>query len=106
MPSLTLENIPEPLLERLRRRAEADRRSLTQEILHLLEAALEQHDRPDDAERAAPDQDRDRHQARNQAQAQADAWEALGGRWRSDLEPGEEIDRILASRTRGRQGDL
>jgi len=40
MASFTLKNIPDPLLERLRERAESDRRSLTQEILFLLEEAL------------------------------------------------------------------
>jgi len=41
-----------------------------------------------------------------QAQNQADAWAALGGRWQSDLEPEAEIDRILSTRTRGRDVEL
>ena len=39
MASLTLKNIPDELLQRLRSRAERERRSLTGEILHLLETA-------------------------------------------------------------------
>ncbi len=39
MASLTLKNIPDELLQRLRARAERERRSLTGEILHLLETA-------------------------------------------------------------------
>lgn len=40
MASLTLKNIPDELLQRLRARAERERRSLTGEILHLLETAV------------------------------------------------------------------
>lgn len=96
MASLTLKNIPDPLLERLRQRAEADRRSLTQEILHLLEGSLDRPWPPGD-----PEAD-----ARARARAQADALDALGGGWRSDLEAEEEIEQILAARTRGRDIDL
>lgn len=96
MASLTLKNIPESLLESLRERAEADRRSLTQEVLHLLESALEHPASGHDADARAL------RQARNQA----DAWAALGGRWQSDLEPEAEIDRILSARTRGRDVEL
>lgn len=96
MASLTLENIPESLLESLRERAEANRRSLTQEVLHLLESALE---RPASVHEAEA---RGMLQARNQA----DAWAALAGRWQSDLEPRVEIDRILSARTRGHDVEL
>lgn len=92
MASLTLKNIPDPLLDRLRERAASDRRSLTQEILFLLEEALA---RP--ARAAALEQE---------ARAQARAWSRLAGRWRSDLDPAEEIEEILASRTRGRDVEL
>lgn len=40
MPSLTLKNIPDGMLRALREAADRDRRSLTQEIFHLLETAL------------------------------------------------------------------
>ena len=40
MAALTLKNIPEELLEKLRLLAERDRRSLTQEILYILEHAV------------------------------------------------------------------
>jgi plasmid stability protein len=38
--SLTLKNLPDDLLQALRKAADRDRRSLTQEIIHLLEVAL------------------------------------------------------------------
>ena len=40
MPSLTIKDIPDPLLTRLRQRAATDRRSLNREVLHLLDRAL------------------------------------------------------------------
>ena len=46
MPNLTLENVPEELLVRLRAQAESDRRSLNSEILVVLETALSPH-KPD-----------------------------------------------------------
>ncbi|HUP21314.1 MAG TPA: Arc family DNA-binding protein [Thermoanaerobaculia bacterium] len=92
MASLTLKNIPDPLLERLRERAESDRRSLTQEILFLLEEAL----------RGAGGRGRQESEAR----AQADAWVGLAGRWRSQRDKDEEIEEILGSRTRGREVEL
>lgn len=39
MPSVTIKNIPEGLLERLRERAKANRRSLQAELLTILEQA-------------------------------------------------------------------
>lgn len=92
MASLTLKNIPEPVLERLRERAALDRRSLTQEILFLLEEALARPARGATLEEAA--------------RTQAGAWSALAGRWRSDRAPAEEVGEILAGRTRGRDVDL
>lgn len=40
MPNLTLKNVPEQLLERLRAQAAANRRSVNSEILTLLDEAL------------------------------------------------------------------
>ena len=42
MASLTLKGIPDDVMKRLRRRAEAERRSLNQEAIRLLETALEE----------------------------------------------------------------
>jgi plasmid stability protein len=40
MTSVTIKDIPDELMERLRRRAAKDHRSLNKEAVHLLEAAL------------------------------------------------------------------
>jgi plasmid stability protein len=40
MPTVIMENVPADVYERLQRRAAAQRRSLPEELLHLLQAAL------------------------------------------------------------------
>lgn len=92
MASLTLKNIPEPLLDRLRDRASSDRRSLNQEVLYLLEEALWRSSRDASVE--------------EEIQAQVENWSSLAGRWKSDLPVDEEIAQILDSRTAGRRIDL
>lgn len=94
MASLTLKNIPDSLLERLRARAAEDRRSVTQEMIHLLERSLE----------AAPEQTH--RDALAAARAQAEAWSRLAGRWESDQSVEDEVRGILAARTAGRGVDL
>jgi plasmid stability protein len=44
MPTLHVRNIPEPLYNRLRQRAESQNRSLSAEVVILLDFALEQSD--------------------------------------------------------------
>ncbi len=72
MASLTIKNIPDDLLERLRQKATSDRRSLNQQILRLLENAL------------ATGKPTDDRQLRSEIEAQASAWEALAGKWDSE----------------------
>ncbi len=91
MASLTLKNLPDELLQALRDAAEHDRRSLTQEIIHLLETALRV--RPKRVER--PDVD-----------TQIAEWRKLAGKWESDADSAAESRRILEKRTPGREVDL
>jgi plasmid stability protein len=89
MASLTLKNLPDDLLGALRDAAVRDRRSLTQEIIHLLEVALRGGERPAAA-----------------VEAQVAAWRKLAGKWRSDLDQATEAERIMERRTEGREVDL
>lgn len=89
MPSLTLKNVPEPLLRALRRAAEGNRRSLNQQAIHLLSAALV------GSATAAPGGTDVTHQL--------SAWRRLAGKWESDLDPDEEGRRLVAGRSRGRK---
>jgi len=93
MASLTLKNLPDALLRGLRKAAEKDRRSLTQEILHLLDAALRgrvEHPRPRGAD----------------VEAQLAAWRKLAGKWESDVDRATEAERLAERRTSGRKVEL
>lgn len=94
MASFTLKNVPDDLLRALRRAADRDRRSLTQEIIHLLDSAL--HGRsPPSAEARGMD-----------VGAQVEAWRALAGRWESDTDARREGEELMERRTPGRDIDL
>jgi plasmid stability protein len=91
MGALTLKNIPDDLLDRLKRRAAADRRSLTMEILFLLEQSLGGGESR--AAEASPE-------------PQLAAWQQVAGRWRSTQDVVSEIRAIYGARTAGRPVDL
>ena len=93
--AITLKNVPDSLLGQLRERAEADRRSLNQEILYLLEEALKEPTVGEAEERA-----------RAERLKQAEEWSRLAGLWQSDVPVKEEIEAIYAARTEGRKVDL
>ena len=95
MSSITIKEIPEELLDRLRRRAAEDRRSMNKEIIHLLAMALSLESPEVDAARLV-----------GQIEAQVQAWRQLAGRWESDVEAAEEIERIYAARSLGRPVEL
>jgi plasmid stability protein len=92
MASLTLKNLPDDLLRALRKAADKDRRSMTQEIIHLLELALGRAERsglrPSDVD------------------AQLAAWRKLAGKWQSDEDHATEAARLMTRRTRGREVDF
>jgi hypothetical protein len=90
MAALTLKNVPEELMSALRAAAEHDRRSLNQQIIHLLEAAIRNRGHGD---ALSP----------TEVQAQLAAWREMAGTWRSDVELEEEIARTVGRRTRGRK---
>ena len=93
MAALTLKNIPEELLEKLRLRAERDRRSLTQEVLYILEHAVA-------GGRV------DTYPNLEEAHRQADAWSRLAGSWISDRPVEDEVREIYDRRTEGRDVEL
>jgi plasmid stability protein len=90
MASLTLKNLPEGLLRSLRKAAEKDRRSLTQEVIYLLDTSLRRAGRSADAE----------------VETQVAAWRKLAGRWESDADRATEADQLMDQRTQGRDVDL
>lgn len=94
MASITLKNIPDHLLDRVRELAARDHRSLNKEFLHLVEMALR-------GERAGP-----ADRVREQVVAQTNAWNELAGNWKSDLDKVAETEAIYAARSTGRLVDL
>ena len=89
MSSITLKDVPEELLVRLRSAAARERRSLNQEALILIEGGL-----------AA------RETAEERAHRQVAAWRALAGAWVSDRVFEDEVADLYAARTAGRDVDL
>jgi len=87
MASITIKNIPEPLLSRVRERAKAEHRSLNKEFIHLVEMALQ-------GEQAGA-------LAREQVAQQLEAWSSLPGKWASD-DAAAEIATLYAARSEGR----
>jgi plasmid stability protein len=95
MSSITIKDVPDRLLERLRRRAQADKRSMNREAIHLLDLALT--NQPFDQGVGGNSRD---------IEDQIQAWRRLAGQWDSDLDTTAEIEQIYAARTLGRQVDL
>ena len=90
MASLTLKNIPDELLDRLRAEARREHRSLTKHALVLLSSGL-------DAAGDAPSAE---------ALDQVARWRELAGTWISDRSVEEETRELYAARTPGRLVDL
>lgn len=93
MASMTIADIPAHVLGRLQKKAAEDRRSLEQELVHILEQALT----------GDPAEDSGWTDADSEAQYQA--WCRLGV-WESDRSAEEEIRDIYSRRTQGRTVEL
>ena len=91
MRSITIKNIPEHLLARVRERANAEHRSVNKEFIQLVEAALQ-------GEQAGA-------VAREQAAQQVVAWSNLPGKWACD-DAAAETGAIYAARSQGRDVSL
>lgn len=89
MSSITLKDVPEELLVRLRAAAARDRRSLNQEALVLIDSGLTA-----------------RETAEERAHRQVEAWRALAGAWVSDREFEDDVADLYAARNSGRDVEL
>ena len=94
MASITIKNIPDQLLARLREQAATENRSMNREIIRLLDISLS-------ADRSLRPQYR-----RALADVQADAWVRLGGQWISDVSVEDEVADLYSARTGGREIEL
>ena len=89
MSSITITDVSQELLARLRAAAARDHRSLNQEALELLEGGL-----------ASREVDEDR------VRSQVAAWRALAGEWVSVQTFEDEVSELYAGRTEGRDTSL
>jgi Arc-like DNA binding domain. len=87
MSSITIKNVPEQLLDRVRERANAEHRSINKEFIQLVEAALQ-------GEQAGA-------VAREQVAQQVVAWSNLAGKWACE-DAAAETAAIYAARSEGR----
>jgi plasmid stability protein len=92
MATISLKNVPEGLLSQLRAVATDERRSLNQQILHMLDAAL--------------NADFENLGLKAACEQQTAAWKRLAGRWESRESAKAEVARIYAARTEGRTVEL
>jgi hypothetical protein len=91
MSSLTIKSFPDKLLTRLKKEAEAARRSLTQEVLFRLENSLMKKTVHKSGSEIS------------EINKQTQTWEDLAGKWESSMTLKEEIDALYKARTSGRK---
>lgn len=94
MKALTLDNIPDHLMDRLREQAQKEQRTITEQMLHILANALSA---PAGTEGELLDLE---------IHTQVAAWRHLAGGWVSDRDAEDEIEEIYAARTAGREVEL
>jgi len=95
MKSITLRNIPDELLDRLRTLSIIEKRSLNNEILIVLEKGLKR-----ESENKTNFKD---HLTRD---TQIKIWQNLCGQWKDNRSTDEIIRDIIGSRSEGRSIDL
>ncbi len=95
MKSITLRNIPDELLARLRTLAVLEKRSLNNEILMVLEKGL-----------ARESGYRTKFKTHLPMDIQIKIWQNLCGQWKDNRSTDEIIGDIIGSRSEGRSVDL
>ncbi len=93
MPNLTIRNIPQDLLEKMRNQAKAEKRSLNNEILMVLEKCVDLY-HTGNKDNPFPQE------------AQVELWEKIAGTWEDSRSTEEITADIKAHRTAGRKVDL
>ncbi|MFW5771185.1 MAG: FitA-like ribbon-helix-helix domain-containing protein [Spirochaetota bacterium] len=93
MPSLTIRNIPENVMKKIRMRSEIEKRSLNSEILLIIENGLEQRTMS-------------RSKKPVSRETRTRLWKRISGKWEDDRKTEEIIDDIYKSRSKGRDFSL
>jgi plasmid stability protein len=92
MSNLTLRNIPEIVLDKIRILSEIERRSLNSEMLFIIEDGLSSQEKK---RRRVIDKD-----------TQISLWKEIAGSWIDDRSTGEIVGDIYTNRSQGRDIDL
>jgi len=95
MKSITVRNIPDELLDRLRTLSVIEKRSLNNEILIVLEKGL-----------AKESEDKTNFKNHLSMETQIKIWQKLSGQWKDNRSTDEIIRDIIDSRSEGRSVDL
>jgi plasmid stability protein len=95
MANITVRNIPEELLNKLRTLSTLERRSLNNEILVILEKGIARESNRNSRMTASKPKD-----------TQIKVWENLCGRWKDKKQTDEVIRNVIGSRSMGREVDL
>ncbi|HBM16317.1 MAG TPA: hypothetical protein DD381_08270 [Lentisphaeria bacterium] len=96
MPSLTVRNIPDGLLDRIRILSIHERRSINNEVLAILEKGVE----------SQIVTELNKPQSILSKSTQIDLWKDLCGKWTDDRKTDEIIEDIYNARTKGRDVNL
>ena len=95
MANITIRNIPDSILEKIRTLSTIEKRSINNELLLIIEAGLnEESERKTKNENIIP------------KESQIRIWEKLMGKWEDDRSAKEIIEDIYTHRTPGRNIDL
>lgn len=95
MANITIRNIPDSILEKIRTLSTIEKRSINNELLLIIETGLnEESERKTKNENIIP------------KESQIRIWEKLMGKWEDDRSAKEIIEDIYTHRTPGRNIDL
>jgi plasmid stability protein len=95
MASITIRNIPDSVLSRVRTLSEVEKRSINSEFLILIEKAL-----------TTEIETRENFNIPISKENQIKMWENLSGTWEDERSTDEIISDIYSSRTKGREIEL
>ncbi len=89
--NITIRNIPDEVMEKIRTLSKIERRSLNNEFLIVLEKGLETKSTAHE---------------KSTKSIQIDLWRELSGKWEDDRSTGEIIEDIMNNRSMGRDVEL
>ena len=93
MPSLTIRNIPENVMKKIRMLSELEKRSINSEILLIIENGLEKRNTV-------------RSKKHVSRETRARLWKRISGKWEDDRKTEDIIEDIYKSRSKGRDFSL